>query len=285
MARTATSPSALWKQFELQVSLLLEESRRQGGLPAYLERATPASKKSSGLGSLASKIDHTLLKPDATRDEILALCAQALEHGFATVCVQSQWIPEVAPVLRKSRRSPAVKPIAVVGFPHGACLTAAKATETSLAVRAGAQEIDMVLNVGRLKSRDFQFVLDDIRAVVRAARVKSKKIPVKVILETSLLSDAEKVVGAVLSELAGAAFVKTSTGFGGGGATIQDIKLLRSVCSPRVKIKASGGIRTREIAESMLQAGADRLGASASVSIVTESRPEKMTPTPAQGGY
>lgn len=281
MARTATSPSALWKQFELQVSLLLEESRRQGGLHSSAEQATPKPKKSNDLASLASKIDHTLLKPDATRDEILALCAQALEYGFATVCVQSQWIPEVAKALRKS----SVKPITVVGFPHGACLTAAKVTETSLAVRAGSQEIDMVINVGRLKSRDFEFVLDDIRAVVRAARVKSRKIPVKVILETSLLSDAEKVVGAVLSELAGAAFVKTSTGFAGGGATIQDIRLLRSVCSPRVKIKASGGIRTREIAEAMIQAGADRLGASASVSIVTEKQPQKMAPTPAQGGY
>jgi deoxyribose-phosphate aldolase len=253
--------SSLWKQFELQVSLLLEQNRK-AATPTALPRSSRKSlQKPTKPQPLASQIDHTLLKPEATRDEILALCTQAIQHEFATVCVQSSWLPEVVQALKGKTK---VKPIAVIGFPHGASLTEAKAAETKLAVRAGAREIDMVIAIGKLKSREFSYVLNDIRAVVKAAH----SVPVKVILETSLLTDAEKVAGAVLAQLAGAAFVKTSTGFSGGGATPDDIRLLRAVCSPKVKIKASGGIRTREIAEALIAAGADRLGASSSVALL-----------------
>jgi len=259
--RNSQPSAALWKQFELQVSLLLEQAKSETALQKSPKKSSARSGKPVGL---ASRIDHTLLKPDATREEIAALAAQAVEHGFASVCVHSSWLPEVARALKGSR----TLPIAVIGFPQGAMLTEAKAAETRLAVRAGAREIDMVINVGRLKSREYPFVLEDIRAVVKAAG----RHPVKVILETSLLSDAEKVTGAVLSQLAGAAFVKTSSGFAGGGATVEDIRLLRAVCNPRVRIKASGGIRTREIAESLIEAGADRLGASSSVALVTDPK-------------
>jgi deoxyribose-phosphate aldolase len=282
-AQSGSSPSAsgaLWKQFELQVSLLLEEYRRQPRDAASHTRSKSAKPPAPSQisGQIARRIDHTLLKPDATREEILAVCAQALEHGFASVCVQSGWIPEVARALAGQR---SVMPIAVIGFPHGAALTAAKAAETRLAVRAGAREIDMVIPVGRLKSREFQYVLADIRAVVLAAG----RAPVKVILETALLSEAEKVAAAVLAELAGAAFVKTCTGFAASGstvgATVEDIRLLRDACSPRMRIKASGGIRSRETAEKLIQAGADRLGTSSGVAIVSETQP---TPN-AAGGY
>jgi deoxyribose-phosphate aldolase len=236
---------------------------------------TPGDNASRQIANpIAKKIDHTLLKPEATREEILAVCAQAVEHGFASVCVQSSWIPEVARALKNSR---SVMPIAVIGFPQGAGLTAAKAAEARLAVKAGAREIDMVIAVGRLKSREFDYVLQDIRAVVRAAG----RAPVKVILETSLLSEAEKVAGAVLAELAGAAFVKTCTGFAGGAATVEDIRLLRQACSPRVRIKASGGIRSREAAEKLIAAGADRLGTSSGVAIVSENAQTQNVP----GGY
>ncbi|NDD91589.1 deoxyribose-phosphate aldolase, partial [bacterium] len=221
---------------------------------------------------LASRIDHTLLRPDATLEQILAVCDEARAHGFASVCVHSHWLPEVVRALRGS----GTLPIAVVGFPHGSMLPQAKAAETRLAVKAGAKEIDMVINLGRLKSRDWKSVFEDIRGVVQAAG----KSPVKVILETCLLTDEEKVAAAALSELAGAAFVKTSTGYSSGGATIEDVSLLRKAVSPKVKIKASGGVRSREIAEALLAAGADRLGASSSVSLISAT-----APNPSTGSY
>ncbi len=228
--------------------------------------------KPSSADPLARRIDHTILKPESTLAQVLAVCSEAREHGFASVCVHSHWLPEVVRALRGSR----TLPIAVVGFPHGSMLPQAKAAETRLAVKAGAREIDMVVNLGRLKSRDWKAVFEDIRGVVKAAG----KIPVKVILETGLLSDEEKVATAILCELAGAAFVKTSTGFATGGATIEDITLLRSVLNLKIRLKASGGIRTREIAEALLAAGADRLGASSSVALVQENAPAQ-----ASGSY
>lgn len=210
---------------------------------------------------LARLIDHTLLKADARAADFEKLCREARAQGFATVCVNGSWIPFVAEKLAGS----SVKPIAVVGFPLGAGTSSAKVWETLEAVSLGAQEIDMVLAVGRLKEQDHLSVFEDIRLVVEAA----KPAPVKVILETCLLSTEEKIAGCVLAKMAGAAFVKTSTGFGVGGATVEDIALMRAVVGPEMGVKASGGIRTREDALRMIAAGATRIGASASVAIAT----------------
>jgi len=210
---------------------------------------------------IASMIDHTILKADATREELEKVCAEARKWNFATVCVNASNIPLVAKLLDGS----GVKPIAVVGFPLGAMTGSAKAFEAREAVRNGAREIDMVINIGAMKSRDYATVFDDICRVVAA----SKPHPVKVILETSQLSTDEKIVGCALSKAAGAAFVKTSTGFGGGGATIEDVTLMRRIVGDDMQVKASGGVRSREDADAMIAAGADRIGASASVAIVT----------------
>jgi deoxyribose-phosphate aldolase len=212
--------------------------------------------------ALAAKIDHTLLKPEATLDEIKHVCEEARKYHFATVCVNSVYVGTVAELLRGS----STKAIAVVGFPLGAASTASKAFEARESIRVGAQEIDMVLNIGALKSRDYALVLEDIRAVVEA----SKPYGVKVILETSSLNEDQKVIGCALSKAAGAAFVKTSTGFASGGATADDIALMRRIVGPEMGVKASGGIRTYEDAAKMIAAGASRIGASASVAIVTK---------------
>ncbi len=217
--------------------------------------------------TIARMIDHTLLKPDATREELDQLCKEAVQYGFATVCVNSANIPYVARLLQGTP----VKPIAVVGFPLGASLTSAKAYEAREAIRNGAREIDMVINVGALKSRDYATVLEDIKRVVEASR----PYKVKVIIETGLLTDEEKVIACALAKAAGAHFVKTSTGFGPGGATVEDVKLMRRVVGKDMEVKASGGIRTLEDAEAMRKAGADRIGASASVAIVTGKRSKK----------
>ncbi len=210
---------------------------------------------------LAGMIDHTILKPEATRAELEKVCAEARQWRFATVCVNASNIPLVARLLNGS----GVKPIAVVGFPLGAMTATAKAFEAREAVRNGAQEIDMVINIGALKNKDYATVLDDICRVVAA----SKPSPVKVILETAGLSNDEKIIGCSLSKAAGAAFVKTATGFGPGGATVEDIQLMRRIVGPEIGVKASGGVRTTEDAKKMREAGADRIGASASVAIVT----------------
>jgi deoxyribose-phosphate aldolase len=213
--------------------------------------------------SLAKLIDHTLLKPDATPEEIKKVCAEAAQYKFATVCVNSTWVGLAAQLLKGS----GVKAIAVVGFPLGAASSAAKAFEAREAVKNGAEEIDMVINIGALKGRDYTLVLEDIRQVVAA----SQPHPVKVILETSNLNNDEKVIGCALSKAAGAHFVKTSTGFGSAGATAEDIALMRRVVGPEMGVKASGGIRTFEDASKMVAAGATRIGASASVAIVTHA--------------
>jgi deoxyribose-phosphate aldolase len=217
--------------------------------------------------NLAGMIDHTLLKPDASREELIKICEEAKQYNFATVCVNSSNIPLVA---RQLKGTP-VKPIAVVGFPLGAASTQSKAFEAKEAIRAGAQEIDMVINIGALKSKDYKLVYEDIKAVVEASAPQK----VKVILETSSLDDEEKVIGCTLAKTAGAAFVKTSTGFGKGGATVEDVALMRRVVGSDMEVKASGGIRTQEDAEKMIKAGADRIGASASVAIVTGKKAVK----------
>ncbi len=214
---------------------------------------------------IAPLIDHTLLKADATRDEVIKLCDEARKWGFATVCVNSSNVGLAARLLAGSP----VKAIAVVGFPLGAGTTSSKAFETKEAVRAGAGEIDMVINIGALKSKDYVLVEQDIRAVVQAAGDK----PVKVILETGNLTRDEKIIACALSKSAGAAFVKTSTGFGPGGATAEDIALMRAVVGDTIGVKASGGVRTTEDAQKMIAAGANRIGASASIAIVTGTKP------------
>lgn len=209
---------------------------------------------------LAPFIDHTVLAPGAGRDEVLRACAEAREHGFAAVCVHPAWVADVHGALRGA----GVLTAAVVDFPRGEGATAARVEEAGAAVRSGADELDLVVRLPALLAGRFEEVLDDLRAVVRAVPV-----PVKVILETARLTRDQKVAGAALARCAGAAFVKTSTGFGGGGATREDVALLRAVVGDALGVKASGGIRTAADALAMLRAGASRLGASSSVAIVT----------------
>jgi deoxyribose-phosphate aldolase len=210
--------------------------------------------------NIGQMIDHTLLKPDATYEELATVANEARKWQFATVCVNAANVPLVAKLLDGS----GVKPIAVVGFPLGASTPHAKAFEAREAVRAGAREIDMVINIGALKSKDYALVADDICKVVAA----SKPYGVKVILENNKLTEEEKVIACALSKASGAAFVKTSTGFGGGGATIEDVELMRRVVGGDIGVKASGGVRDAETARAMFAAGANRIGASASVAIV-----------------
>ena len=206
--------------------------------------------------------DHTLLKADATTDQIDELCREALAHDFYSVCVNSCNVAQCADALKGSD----VKIAAVVGFPLGACTTATKAFETEEACRDGASEIDMVINIGALKEGGEEFVYEDIKAVVDAA-AKYGAI-VKVIIETCLLTDEEKVTTCRLAKEAGAAFVKTSTGFSTGGATAEDVALMRKTVGADMQVKASGGIRDYETVIAMIEAGADRIGASASVKIM-----------------
>lgn len=198
-------------------------------------------------------IDHTMLKADAGKDTIIRYCNEAREHKFASVCVNTCFVPLVAEQLRGS----GVKTCCVVGFPLGAMLTSAKAFEASEAVKAGADEVDMVINISALKDGDDAFVEEDIQAVVKA----SGDAVVKVIIETCLLTDEEKVRACQLAVKAGADFVKTSTGFSTGGATAADVALMRKTVGDRARVKASGGIRTPEDAAAMIEAGADRIGA------------------------
>ncbi len=211
--------------------------------------------------NLAPFIDHTLLKREATQLEFEKVCAEAVKFGFKTVCVEIEWLPLVVEKLKDS----SVLPIAVVCFPEGTAPTSEKIERTRAAIQLGAQEIDMVLNRKVLKEKNYFAVFSDIRAVVEAAG----KIPVKVILETSELTQNEKVIACALSKAAGAAFVKTSTGFSSGGATVEDVRLMRQIVGSEMGVKASGGIRSLEDAIKMIEAGASRLGTSASVGIVS----------------
>ncbi len=212
--------------------------------------------------SLARMIDHTLLKPEATKQQIEQLCAEARQFQFASVCVNPCYVKYCAQLLRDSK----VKVCTVIGFPLGATTTEAKVAEAEQALRDGAQELDMVINVGLLKSGMDTYVEQDIRAVARTAHRASAIL--KVIIETGLLTDEEKVKACLLAKRAGADFVKTSTGFSKGGATAGDIRLMRKVVGSELGVKASGGVRTQEQARELIESGADRIGASASVKIV-----------------
>jgi deoxyribose-phosphate aldolase len=212
--------------------------------------------------SLARMIDHTLLKPDATADQIAQLCFEARKYHFASVCVNPTNVKLCADLLKGTD----VKVCTVIGFPLGATSTEVKAFETQNAIDNGATEIDMVINIGALKAGDNDLVARDIREVVKVAH-KSGAI-VKVIIETALLTDEEKVVASLLAKEAGADFVKTSTGFSGGGATVHDVALMRKAVGPELGVKAAGGIHSQEEAKQMIAAGATRLGASAGVKII-----------------
>jgi deoxyribose-phosphate aldolase len=215
--------------------------------------------------SLARLIDHTLLKPDATADQIAQLCYEARKYGFASVCVNPTNVSLCADLLRGTP----VKVCTVVGFPLGATPPEVKAFETLHAIQQGASEIDMVINIGALKSQDLELVARDMRSVVQAAHPKGSLV--KVIIEAALLTQEEKVTACLLAKEAGADFVKTSTGFSSGGATVEDVVLMRRVVGEQMGVKAAGGVRTLEDAEKMVQAGASRIGASAGVKIVQDA--------------
>ena len=216
--------------------------------------------------NIAKIIDHTLLKPEATRDQIVQLCREAREYGFASVCVNPSYVKLAAELLRGS----SVKVCSVVGFPLGATLPEVKAYEARRAIEEGAAEIDMVINIGALKSGDLELVRRDIASVVDVCHARGALC--KVIIEAALLTDEEKVLACQLARAAGADYVKTSTGFGPGGATVQDVALMRRTVGPEMGVKAAGGIRSYEAAKSMVEAGATRIGASAGVKIVQEAR-------------
>ncbi|MCW1927077.1 deoxyribose-phosphate aldolase [Bhargavaea beijingensis] len=210
---------------------------------------------------VASMIDHTLLKPEVTKEQIEELCKEAKEYKFASVCVNPYWVETAASELSGTE----VKVCTVIGFPLGASTKETKAFETKDAIGKGAQEIDMVLNIGALKSGDEEAVEADIRAVVEAA---AGKAIVKVIIEACLLTDDEKIIACRLSKQAGADFVKTSTGFSTGGATIEDVALMRLTVGDEMGVKASGGVRSLEDLQAMVEAGATRIGASSGVKIM-----------------
>lgn len=210
---------------------------------------------------LAGMIDHTLLRPDATAEEIAKLCHEAATHKFASVCVNPTHVAQAATLLKDS----SVKVCTVIGFPLGATTSEVKVFETENAIKNGATEIDMVLNVGAMKAKNYDLAEADIKAVAQACKGKAL---LKVILETCLLTDDEKRIACELSVKAGADFVKTSTGFSKGGATVADIALMRKTVGPDLGVKASGGVRDRATALAMVEAGASRIGASASIEII-----------------
>ena len=221
--------------------------------------------------TIARMIDHTLLRPDATLQEIEKLCAEAKQYSFASVCINPSYVKTCARLLRDT----SVKVCTVIGFPLGATSTESKAFEADQALRDGAREIDMVINVGMLKSGNYDYVEQDVASVVRTSKRYSALT--KVIIETGLLSDEEKVKSCMLAKWADADFVKTSTGFAKGGATVGDIALMRKVVGKELGVKASGGVRSQEQARALIASGADRIGASASVKIVTGEK--ESTPT------
>ena len=251
-------------------------SRLQGVLDAGATRVGVHA--SGGAPSeIASLIDHTLLKPDATRANIEDLCREAAQFGFATVCVNPTWVALCARALADTR----VRVCSVVGFPFGATTADVKGYETQRAIFDGAREIDMVINVGALKSADLRTVERDIEAVTTPCRTCGAIS--KVIIEAALLTDDEKVTACTLAKAAGADYVKTSTGFGPGGATVADVALMRRVVGTDMGIKAAGGVRDLESLKAMVAAGATRVGASAGVKIVQQARGE--TTTRASGAY
>ena len=246
--------------------------RLRGILDAGAERIGLHASGGSA-GSVAAMIDHTLLKPDATRSDIETLCREAAQYEFASVCVNPTWVALCARLLRDSQ----VKVCSVVGFPLGATTSDTKHYETRRAIFDGAREIDMVVNVGALKSGDLRVVECDIEAVTAPCR--DAGVVSKVIIEAALLTDEEKITACTLAKAAGAAFVKTSTGFGPGGATAHDVALMRRVVGEEMGVKAAGGVRDLEAVQAMVAAGATRIGASAGVRIVQESRGQQAAGT------
>ncbi len=242
-------------------------TRNETGTQAILDAG--ADRIGSTLGAipknteLAKFIDHTLLKPEATEKDIRQLCSEAAEYHFATVCVNPYWVPLCADLLKDTD----VKITTVIGFPLGANSKEIKAFEANKAKQDGADEFDMVINIGALKSGDYRTVFDDISTLVKSVAPNT----VKVIIETALLTDDEKVEACVISKEAGAHFVKTSTGFAKGGATVDDVELMKKVVGEEMEVKASGGVRDYDTAVEMINAGATRIGASAGISIVNRS--------------
>jgi deoxyribose-phosphate aldolase len=251
---------------EAAVERIVEQVTRQ--VLAALQEEQKESEEESDLAHL---IDHTLLKPDATRDQITQLCDEARKYRFASVCVNPTNVRLSAQLLSGSD----VSVCTVVGFPLGATLTEVKVFEAQQAIHDGASEVDMVINVGALKSKDYELVKHDIVSVARACHASNAIL--KVIIETALLSDEEKEIACQLAMTAGADFVKTSTGFGPGGATLEDVALMRRVVGPTMGVKAAGGIRTYEDARKMIEAGASRIGASSSVKIVEGAAARPLT--------
>lgn len=239
------------------------ESLKFQDISCRIERKRNGDEYIMTKAEVAQMIDHTLLKPEATKEQIKALCEEAKEYGFHSVCVNSSYVPYCAELLKDS----GVAVCTVVGFPLGAMSTKGKAAETEIAVKDGATEIDMVIHVGMIKSKDWDYVSEDIKAVVAAA---GEGVLVKVILETCLLTDEEIVEASKVAKAAGADFVKTSTGFSTGGATVKDVKLMREAVGPKLGVKASGGVRDAAFAKEVIEAGATRLGASAGVAILED---------------
>jgi deoxyribose-phosphate aldolase len=219
----------------------------------------------SEVRQLATLIDHTLLRPEATRAQVEQLCEEALQWGFAAVCVHSAWVPLVAERLQGSQ----VRVGSVAGFPYGANLTSAKCAETAAAIQAGAREIDMVMNIGAMRSGDYALVESDVRAVAETCHARG--VLLKVILENAFLDEQQKVSACQFAQRAGADFVKTSTGLASSGATVADVRLMRKIVGTEMGVKAAGGIRTLADALRMFEAGANRLGTSAGVAILAEA--------------
>lgn len=212
---------------------------------------------------LEKYIDHTLLKPDATSDQVIKICTEAKQYGFASVCVN----PYYAPLVKRELEGTEVKTCVVIGFPLGATTKEAKAFEANQAIDNGAEEVDMVINVGALKEKNYKVVSEDIKEVIKVSKGKAL---LKVIIETCLLTDEEKVKACEIAKEAGAEFVKTSTGFGAGGATKEDVALMRKTVGESIGVKASGGIRDHKTAMEMIDAGASRIGASVGVKLLSE---------------
>lgn len=225
----------------------------------------PPGMTALSMQALAGMIDHTLLKPEATAEQVKKLCLEAREYHFATVCVNPVYVPLAAGLLRGAQ----VGVCSVISFPLGAHLPASKAAEASLVMDAGATEIDMVVNIGALKGGAYELVFEDVRSVVEVCHPRN--VHLKVILEMCYLNQYEKIIGCLISKQAGADFVKTSTGFGPGGATASDVELMRRVVGSGMGVKAAGGIRSYQDALAMIEAGATRLGASAGVAILQEA--------------
>lgn len=247
-----------------EVMARLKEQMKTDGGAEQSPEPLPVSLPKMTSAELAGYIDHTLLKPEAVQSQFKQLCDEAVKYQFKSVCVNSGWIPFVTKKLRGS----GIKICSVIGFPLGEMDSRSKAFEARNAVSNGADELDMVINVGALKSRDLDHVEKDILAIRRACRTSTI---LKVIIETVLLTEEEKILASEISKKAGADFVKTSTGFLGGGATVEDIVLMRRVVGPKMGVKASGAIRTFDQAVALIHAGANRLGCGSSVSVITGS--------------